>query len=103
MYFFSEQEILREEIKSLNAVKSRLKLRITELEDEVKKVKEEFEKNAKANKSDDEVRFLLYLAQISEHIFNHFVTDIDFFFLLYLYIYKWFFYNYFISGEVVYI
>ncbi|KAK8748145.1 hypothetical protein OTU49_016332 [Cherax quadricarinatus] len=50
----NEQEILREEIKSLNAVKSRLKLRITELEDEVKKVKEEAEKNAKANKSDDE-------------------------------------------------
>lgn len=58
--YSSEQEILREEIKSLNAVKSRLKLRITELEDEVKKVKEEFEKNAKANKSDDEVRFLFY-------------------------------------------
>ncbi|XP_071545141.1 C-Jun-amino-terminal kinase-interacting protein 4 isoform X29 [Panulirus ornatus] len=50
----NEQEILREEIKSLNAVKSRLKLRITELEDEVKKIKEEAEKNAKANKSDDE-------------------------------------------------
>ncbi|KAG7173949.1 JNK-interacting protein 3-like [Homarus americanus] len=40
-------------VKSLNAVKSRLKLRITELEDEVK-IKEEAEKNAKANKSDDE-------------------------------------------------
>ena len=46
---------MREEIKSLNAVKSRLKLRITELEDEVKKIKEEAERNAKANKSDDEV------------------------------------------------
>ncbi|XP_066943686.1 C-Jun-amino-terminal kinase-interacting protein 4 isoform X50 [Macrobrachium rosenbergii] len=50
----SEQEILREEIKSLNAVKSRFKLRITELEDEIKRIKEEAEKNTKANKSDDE-------------------------------------------------
>lgn len=50
----SEQEILREEIKSLNAVKSRLRLRIAELEDEVKRVKEEAEKAAKAGKSDDE-------------------------------------------------
>ncbi|XP_076039839.1 JNK-interacting protein syd isoform X6 [Oratosquilla oratoria] len=50
----NEQEILREEIKSQNAVKSRLRLRVTELEDELKKVKEEMEKNTKATKSDDE-------------------------------------------------
>ncbi|CAL4065508.1 unnamed protein product, partial [Meganyctiphanes norvegica] len=50
----NEQEILREEIKSLNAVKSRLRLRIQELEDELKKVKEEAEKNAKAGKGEDE-------------------------------------------------
>ena len=55
MNYSSEQEILREEIKSLNAVKSRLRLRVAELEDEIKKTKEEFEKNQKANKSDDEV------------------------------------------------
>lgn len=53
--FFSEQEILREEITSLNAVKSRLRLRVQELEDEVKKLKEDLEKSNKANKSDDEV------------------------------------------------
>lgn len=49
----SEHEILREEIASLNAVKSRLKLRVQELEDEVKKVKEDLEKKTN-NKSDDE-------------------------------------------------
>ena len=44
---------MREEIQSLQAVKSRMKLRISELEDEVKKMKEEAEKKAN-NKSDDE-------------------------------------------------
>jgi uncharacterized small protein (DUF1192 family) len=51
---FSEHEILREEIFSLQAVKSRFKLRITELEDEIKKLKEELEKtNKKLNPEDD--------------------------------------------------
>ena len=45
MYVYSsEQEILREEIASLQAVKTRLKQRVTELEDELKKSKEELEK-----------------------------------------------------------
>nr|ALO61081.1 C-jun-amino-terminal kinase-interacting protein 4 [Eriocheir sinensis] len=48
----SEQEILREEIKSLNAVKSRLRLRIAELSESAGQ--EEAEKAAKAGKSDDE-------------------------------------------------
>lgn len=50
---FSEHEILREEIASLNAVKSRLKLRVQELEEELKKVKDDLEKKS-SNKSDDE-------------------------------------------------
>jgi len=50
---FSEHEILREEISSLNAVKSRMKLRIHELEEELKKTKEEFDKKVNS-KSDDE-------------------------------------------------
>ncbi|CAL8081776.1 unnamed protein product [Orchesella dallaii] len=49
----SEHEILREEIASLNAVKSRLKLRVQELEDDLKKTKEDLEKKT-SNKSDDE-------------------------------------------------
>ncbi|CAG7722178.1 unnamed protein product [Allacma fusca] len=49
----SEHEILREEIASLQAVKSRMKLRIQELEDEIKRTKEEAEKKSN-NKSDDE-------------------------------------------------
>lgn len=53
--FHSEQEILREELKSLQTLKTRLKQRITELEEELKKTKEEAEKLAKSNKSDDEV------------------------------------------------
>lgn len=44
LFRFSEQEILREEIASLQAVKTRLKQRVTELEDELKKAKEEAEK-----------------------------------------------------------
>ncbi|OXA53198.1 JNK-interacting protein 3 [Folsomia candida] len=49
----SEHEILREEITSINALKARMKLRNTELEDEIKKIKEEYEKKSQ-NKSDDE-------------------------------------------------
>ncbi len=47
--FFSEHEILREEIKSLQDVRSRLQQRIQELEDELKKVRDEAEA-AKATK-----------------------------------------------------
>jgi uncharacterized protein YlxW (UPF0749 family) len=59
--FRSEQEILREEIRSLQNVKEKLKGRISELEEEVKVVKEEADKAAKANKSDDEVSFLFFI------------------------------------------
>ncbi|KAJ8866191.1 hypothetical protein PR048_033715 [Dryococelus australis] len=51
----SEQEILREEIKSLQALKSRLQDKIQDLEEELKRVHEEAEKANKAAKSDDEV------------------------------------------------
>lgn len=43
-YFFSEMEILQGEIKSLQAVKERLKQRVIDLEEELKKTKEEAEK-----------------------------------------------------------
>jgi c-Jun-amino-terminal kinase-interacting protein 4 len=72
--FRSEQEILREEIRSLQNVKEKLKGRISELEDEVKVVKEEADKAAKANKSDDEVSFyfpfdkLRYLFVLQEDV-----------------------------------
>ncbi|XP_067139297.1 C-Jun-amino-terminal kinase-interacting protein 4-like isoform X2 [Centruroides vittatus] len=49
----SEQEILREEIKSLQTMKDRFKQKITELEEELRRVKEDNEKS-KSNKSDDE-------------------------------------------------
>ena len=49
----SEQEILREEIQSLQAVKTRLKSRVSELEEELKKSKEELEK-AKASRGNAE-------------------------------------------------
>lgn len=51
----SEQEILREEIKSLQAVNNRLKQKIHLLEEDLKKAKEEAVKQSKSNKSDDEV------------------------------------------------
>lgn len=44
-------------MKSLQTLKSRLKQRVAELEEELKKVKEEAEKLARASKSDDEVKF----------------------------------------------
>lgn len=52
---FSEQEILREELKSLQTLKNRLKQKVSELEEELKKTKEEADKLNKSNKSDDEV------------------------------------------------
>ena len=47
---FREHEILREEVRSLQDVRSRLQTRISELEEELKKVKQEAEEKAKANK-----------------------------------------------------
>merc|ERR1719266_3289372 len=49
-----EHEILREEVKSLQDVRSRLQQRIQELEDELKKVKQDAEANAKANKPEED-------------------------------------------------
>ena len=50
LFFFclhacSEHEILREEIKSLQAVRSKLQQKIQDLEDELKKVKEDAEQS----------------------------------------------------------
>lgn len=53
---FSEQEILREELKQYMSVKDKLKQRVAELEEELKKIKEAAEKS-KSGKSDDEVFF----------------------------------------------
>ncbi|CAG0885825.1 unnamed protein product, partial [Darwinula stevensoni] len=50
----SEQDILREEIQSLEAVKSRLKMRIQELEEELKKAHEEQEQKSNQKPPDDE-------------------------------------------------
>ncbi|GAB6019442.1 hypothetical protein CHUAL_001023 [Chamberlinius hualienensis] len=49
-----EHEILRQEIHSIQAVKTRLQLRVRELEDELRQLRSEAENNAKNNKSDDE-------------------------------------------------
>uniref|UniRef100_T1IY26 C-Jun-amino-terminal kinase-interacting protein 4 n=1 Tax=Strigamia maritima TaxID=126957 RepID=T1IY26_STRMM len=50
----SEHEILVQEVHSLKAVKEKMRQRILDLEDELKKIKEEAEKNTKTPKSDDE-------------------------------------------------
>ncbi|XP_023290320.1 JNK-interacting protein 3 isoform X2 [Orussus abietinus] len=50
----SEQEILREEIRTLQQARERLRQKVAALEEELKKVKEEAEAAAKATKSDDE-------------------------------------------------
>lgn len=58
--FSSEMVILREEIKSLQTVKACLQLRITELEEEARKAKEELiQKNKKLEEED--VSFLVVL------------------------------------------
>lgn len=54
-YLYSEQEILKEEISSLQNVKERLNKRISELEGEMKKSREEIEK-LKASNAEDKVR-----------------------------------------------
>lgn len=59
-YLISEQEILKDELKALQVVNARLKQKISELEEDLKKSKEEMDKHSKSNKSDDEV-FILFL------------------------------------------
>merc|ERR1719500_2559384 len=49
-----EHEILREEIKSLQAVRAKLQARVTELEEEIKKTKEEKEEEGKKEKSEED-------------------------------------------------
>lgn len=53
----SEQEILRDEIRSLQSMRNRLRLRTDELEAEVKTLREEIENARKAAKSEEEVIF----------------------------------------------
>lgn len=48
--------MFKEEIKSLQSLKNKLLQKIQELEDELKTAREEAEKLARSNKSDDEVR-----------------------------------------------
>ncbi|KAL8585682.1 hypothetical protein ACOMHN_053180 [Nucella lapillus] len=50
----SEQEILREEMCSLQAVRGRLQQRISQLEEELKKTKEDMEKKNQATREEDE-------------------------------------------------
>lgn len=55
--------MFKDEIKSLQTLKKKLMDRVDELEDEVKRCKEDTEKLAKSNKSDDEVHIHLILDQ----------------------------------------
>jgi predicted nucleic acid-binding Zn-ribbon protein len=57
---FSEQEILREEIQALQATKEKLKTRVSELEDELKKVKEQLEKEKAKSSGQAEDEVCLY-------------------------------------------
>ena len=58
LFFHSEQEILREEINSLQAVKTKLQGRIKDLEDELKKTREDIEKkNQAAQEQENEVSY----------------------------------------------
>lgn len=57
MMCYSEVEILKEEINNLQGVKTKLNTRIKELEDELKKTKEELEKNTATKEGEEEVQF----------------------------------------------
>lgn len=58
---YREVEILKEEINNLQGVKIKLNIRIKELEDELKKIKEEFEKkNTVIKEGEEEVKFNLF-------------------------------------------
>lgn len=48
---------MRDEIRSLQAMRSRLRTRVEELEAEIKSLKEEIENARKASKSEEEVHF----------------------------------------------
>lgn len=54
MMCYREVEILKEEINNLQGVKIKLNIRIKELEDELKKIKEEFEKKNTVIKEGEE-------------------------------------------------
>ncbi len=59
--FSNEMVILKEEINSLQTVKACLQLRITELEEEAKKAREEYEKNLQKQEQDDVSCYFLFL------------------------------------------
>ena len=71
--FTSEMVMLREEIESLQTMKACLQLRITELEEEAKKAREELIQKSKKH-DDEDVSFLIALTL--EHI-NHNPLFID--------------------------
>lgn len=62
---------MREEINSLQTVKSRQIQRISELEDNLKKVKEELEKKSQVAQADEEVSIKFYL-----FFFSFFYLDV---------------------------
>lgn len=66
--FSSEMVILREEIKSLQTVKACLQLRITELEEEAKKAKDELAQRAKKQEEED-VSSIIYNQNILNYYF----------------------------------
>lgn len=57
--FSNEMVILREEIRSLQTVKACLQLRITELEEEARKAKEELTAKTRKAEEEDVSKFLL--------------------------------------------
>jgi hypothetical protein len=59
-FFVSEMVILREEIKSLQTVKACLQLRITELEEESKRAREELAQRSQKQDEEDVSSFFLY-------------------------------------------
>lgn len=60
LLYDSEQEILRDEVNSLQAVREKLKSRITELEEELKHTKEDLDKQKKQTTGEDDVSIIFF-------------------------------------------
>ncbi len=54
LFRFREHEILREEVRSLQEVRAKLQTRVQDLEDEIKRLKDEAEKGRKEKEEEDE-------------------------------------------------
>lgn len=79
MRCFSEMEILREEISSLQTVKSKLQEKVKDQEVDIKKMREELEKKNNSTKDEEEVlKYILSFLGILGEVYMEDFLFIDF-------------------------